>query len=256
MTFSWTDKVAPEPVAQPMSLGDQYRTWQRAKSGGNGSSGSAIYDLPTLPEQRAAAAAKTRQTYETGPAYQGLESYSRVTRSKHLPRAGESDHAYIARLRSTGLEHLAESLPEDELAAVGEAYNAAVQRAEDPDLAKSVRRMSVNDYKQARGDLGLRENVDIGGGGVKFGYHGSSVIGNGIGIFDLSPDQRAAAWNARQRVTSQSHLSAPDSAPARPASMADVRQAIQAKEQAQRGQPVEHPDLSGLQSSAEGWLTR
>jgi hypothetical protein len=50
--------------------------------------------------------------------------------SKYAQKPGESDHAFTARLRGIGLEHLAETLPQAELAAVAASYNGAVQRIE------------------------------------------------------------------------------------------------------------------------------
>lgn len=74
---------------------------------------------------------------------------------------------------------------------------------------------------------------------------GARTTGEGIGVMGLSPGQRAAALDMRRSGD-----------PRIPASVSQVRAAIEANEQAQRAQPVKHPDLSGLQSSGEGWLTR
>ena len=217
MTFSWADRTAPGAPAQPISLGEQYRAWQRAKAGGNGSSGSLIYDLPTLPEQQAAAA--QRPTIYEPRQYGGLDSYAGKQRDALTQKQGESYEAYERRLKS-----IARALPDGEVE----------RRLADARKLASEESWS---WEAHRAEADTR----------------TTGAGNGTGLFDLSPDQRSEAWNARQSVTSQAHLGAPNSAPARPASMAAVRQAIQAREMAQRGQEPQRQEIPDG-SSGSGWI--
>jgi hypothetical protein len=94
----WSSRLAAENPAsqQQLSLGDQYRAFQRAKAGGNGASGSGIYALPTLPEQRAAAAARRPSRYVENP-YQGLESYPGKQADTLGRRPGESTESWRRR---------------------------------------------------------------------------------------------------------------------------------------------------------------
>lgn len=216
MTFSWADKVAPEP-AQPMSLGEEYRAWQRAKSGGNGSSGSMLYSLPTMPEQRTAV--QRPSIYEPRQA-RPLQDYMGKQRDPLDRREDESTEAWRRRVTA-----VARALPDEEVA----ARLAAIDQADEQER--------VTNHDQLRAHLSSRKT------------------GTGIGIFDLSPGQRAAALNARQGVTPAQHLDAWDSAPARPASISDVRQAIQAREMAQRGQQPQRQAIPEG-SSGTGWMTR
>jgi hypothetical protein len=87
--------------------------------------------LPVLPEQRAAQIAEQRRVLYDAPPPKQLSDYvSAPVRSKWLPRNGESDAAYTARLRGAGLVHLTEILPGAELKAVSEAHNRALERVE------------------------------------------------------------------------------------------------------------------------------
>ena len=162
MTF-WQDNLQAESVpAQPLSLGEQYRDWQRNKSA-NGASGSAMYDLPTLPEQRAAAAARMKQIYESDPGqYSGLESYMGKTPDKLARRPGESTESWRRRVKA-----VARALPGEEAA----ARLAEIDAADETDRPK--------DHEALRAQLQARPD------------------GVGKGIFDLSPAQRAEAVAAR-----------------------------------------------------------
>jgi hypothetical protein len=217
MTFSWADRVAPTAPEQPQSLGEQYRAWQRAKAGGNGSSGSAIYDLPTLPEQRAAAA--QRPSIYAPREYGGLDSYAGKQRDALAQKPGESYEAYERRLKS-----IARALPDGEVERrLGEAKKLA-----------SEENWS---WEAHRAEADTR----------------TTGASNGSGILSLSPGERSAAWNGRPNVTPQEHLSAGNSAPSRPASMAEVAAAIQARDLTQRSQQPQHPEIPAG-SSGTGFL--
>lgn len=216
MTF-WQDKLQAESgPAQPLSLGEQYREWQRNKSA-NGASGSRIYDLAPTPEQRSAQK-PSRYVENT---YQGLEGYTGgPLKSKHLPRPGESDHAFIARTQATGLEHLADQLPAAEVEAVAAAYNAAVERTGKLDVT-AVRRLSVQDYGSQREQLGAGRSRGFGSG-------------------------RALDFNG--------HITADTISSSRPASMAEVGVIMRQREAEQRGQQPQHTDVSALHSTGTGFL--
>ena len=128
MSFNWAEKTAPSAPEQPLSLGDMYRAHQASKST-NGASGSFVYS----PEYQAAINGQRTVSrpdlYQGSQQYQGLQSYSRTTRSKHEPRDGESAFAYLQRVdRAAFLQHMADELPEDEFARVQAAVEAARQK--------------------------------------------------------------------------------------------------------------------------------
>jgi hypothetical protein len=225
MTFSWADKVVPEPAADPQSHGSAYAEWQRNKSA-NGASGSYIYSTEYQAAINGQRTVSRPDLYAGSPQYQGLQSYARTTRSKHEPREGESAFGYLQRVdRPAFLQHMADELPEDEFARVQAAVEQARQQVAE----------GVGDH------AALRERLE------------NRTSGTGIGLFTMNADARAAAWNGRPNITGQEHLSAPNSAPARPASMADVRAAIQAKDLAQRGQQPQRQSIPAG-SSGTGFL--
>jgi hypothetical protein len=210
----WADKVAPEP-AQPMSLGEEYRAWQRSKAS-NGASGSLVYSEEYQAAINGQRTVSRPDLYQGSEQYQGLGSYARTTRSKHEPRDGESAFGYLQRVdRPAYLQHMADELPEDEFARVQAAVEAARQKVAE----------GVGDH------AALRERLE------------NRSSGEGIGLFSMNAKARSAAWNARPNITGQAHLGAANSAPARPASMADVRAAIQASEMAQRGQQPQRQEI-------------
>src|SRR5580700_4314378 len=139
------------------SLAEQYRAERRAVSG------SAIYNPAPAP-------APKRNLYEGSTPYGGLASYSaKAPTSRYLPKAGESPHDYKVRLQGVGLVHLAENLPEAELAQVAEAYNQAVTALE----------AGPGSHTELRQRLASR------------------TTGTDIGIMGASAEQRAVAVGSR-----------------------------------------------------------
>lgn len=112
----WAEHTQPVEPAQPMSLGEQYRSYQASKSAGG--SGSMMYSLPTAPEQRAAAAATMKKIYEARN-YRGLESYTDKQRDPLDARPGESPEAHRRRVIQVG-RHLEEGELERRLAEIDE----------------------------------------------------------------------------------------------------------------------------------------
>ena len=227
MTFSWADKVVSEPAQPGPGNSSAYAAYQASKPA-NGASGSFIYS----PEYQAAINGQRTVSrpdlYLGSEQYRGLESYGRVARSKHEPRDGESAFAYLQRVdRPAFLQHMADELPDDEFARVQKAVEAARQKVTE----------GVGDH------AALRERLE------------NRTSGTGIGLFSMNADARAASWNARPNITGQEHLSAGNAAPARSASLADVRAAIRAKELAQKGQHPQRQEIPSA-SSGTGWLVR
>jgi hypothetical protein len=165
MSFSWADKTTPVAPEQPMSLGEQYRAWQRSKAGGNGSSGSMIYDLPSLPEQRAAAA--QRSSIYAPREYGGLDSYAGKQRDALAQKQGESFEAYERRLKS-----IARALPDGEVE----------RRLADARKLASEESWS---WEAHRAEADTR----------------TTGASNGSGILSLSPGERAAALTRADRAT-------------------------------------------------------
>lgn len=107
MSDFWGARLAPSQPTEPAPLadGNAYRAWQAAKPAGG--SGSRMYDLPMLPEQRAQA---QPSIYTEAPA-KTLDDYKSAPRTSPLARRhGESAHAYIA--RTNGLLRHADELDE------------------------------------------------------------------------------------------------------------------------------------------------
>lgn len=140
------------------SLADQYRAERAAQSG------SLIYRATPAPPPRP-------QIYDNTPPKQLGDYRTSAPRSKYTQRPGESDHGFTARLQGIGLNHLADTLPVPELAAVAGAYNAAVERIASGALT----------HDQLRRSLDARNS------------------GTGVGIMgrDASPHQRASALGSR-----------------------------------------------------------
>jgi hypothetical protein len=146
MSDFWTGKLAPQqlPEQAPTSLRQQYRDFQAAKTAGG--SGSQMYSLPMLPEQRA----RSRPSLYSGdPGYQGLQQYGTAKVSKWAKRADESGDAYLA--RTGAILRAIDTLPEAEQRLITETREAiinaepqSVQAAHD-DLRKVIdQRQSAN----------------------------------------------------------------------------------------------------------------
>jgi HAMP domain-containing protein len=193
------------------TLADLYRAERRAQSA------SMIYVDQPAPVQRPSIYVDSDYS---------LENYSRTPpRSRYEQAPGESDHGYIQRLAPL-LQHLAETLPADELEAVAKSFNAAVQRVE-----------GGTSHAQLREQLDARKA--------------------GGGVMAATPQERAAALGSRfggREIAGQGHVTPGSLSARQPASAAQVNVLIQQREEAQRAQPRATQIPTG--SSGEGWLTR
>jgi hypothetical protein len=205
MSDFWSTQLAssePQPEL-PKADGAAYRAMRRLESA------SGIYRDPVAPARP--------QIYEHATP-KTLADYGKAT-SKFGQRQGESDQAFTARLRSVGLQNLAEQLPADELAAVAAAYNAAVERTNS----------GPGDHDVLRQHLDARQS------------------GTGIGLFGMSAAERGAL--VQQRPAAMTDLDS-RSTPMSPAAM---RQAMNEREAAMRGQPPQRQEIP-TSSSGSGFI--
>jgi hypothetical protein len=185
-------------------------------------SGSMIYVDAPAPVQKpsiyAQAEPRTLSDYASQPA-----------RSQFEQRPGESDDAYANHRLNGLLQHLAETLPPDELAAVADSFNAAVRRLEG----------SAQTHADLRKQLDARQS------------------GTGRGIIPGGPADRATdlggRWGGRQ-VEANGHVTVA-SISDNPTMSSIAAHAIARQRAAeQRGQQPQHSDLSGLRSSGSGFI--
>ena len=121
--------------------------------------------LPVLPEQLAAHQAAQRQArYVDGQ--RSLDTYASAPKpSEYEQKPGQSDVAYVSRLRPL-LHHLNENLPPAELERVAGSYNAAVTRIEQgagPQTGEQLRAaLEARQTGNARGLFGSMTAQDRG----------------------------------------------------------------------------------------------
>jgi hypothetical protein len=214
MSF-WTDKIRPAEPELPRADRAAYQQHMAAISG------SGIYRPSARPQARPEIYVPREQKQ--------LQDYAGAARSKYLPRQGESDRDYAARLQPL-LQHLAEELPEAELAQVAEEYNAAIERLEGGQQTHAA----------------LRQQLD------------SRQSGTGVGIMGASPTERAAmvGRHGGREIEGQGHRTVETIAASQPISAAQVNQILQQREAEPAQQPPQHTDVSSLRSSGEGWHIR
>jgi hypothetical protein len=176
--------------------------------------------LPPTAEQRAAARPKLYVDSQYN-----LQNYQSAPPKSRYAQGSESDHAYIQRLTPL-LQHLTETLPQDELEAVARSYNEAVMRTE-----------------RGTTHAQLREHLDARTAGG--------------GAMAASPQERAAALGSRfggREIAGQGHVTPGSLSARQPASAAQVNTAIREREAQRNAQPQATQVPTG--SSGDGWLTR
>lgn len=163
--------------------------------------------------------------------YSGLGAYAQSGPvSKFGQRAGESDQAFVNRLRPL-TAHLAQSLPADELATVVEQFNSAVQRLE-----------GGQSHQQLRTQLDSRQ------------------AGTGRGVFGTATPQARATMVGRfggRDVRADGHLAAKAlTTPGQPAiaSASDINATLAERERARMGQEPQRTDVGQLRSTGTGFV--
>lgn len=196
------------------TLADLYRAERRQQSA------SMIYQEPVAPAARP-------QIYVEAP----IRDYSARPPSKFAQKAGESDYAYVARLRPM-VQHLSETLPQAELAVVAEQYNGAVTRIEQGGGPQTG--------QQLREQLAARQT------GVGRGIYG-----------DATPQMRAQAvgrFGGRQ-VEANGTATVEPISDGRPATAAEINAIMREREAARQGhQPMRQEIPEG--SSGTGIFVR
>jgi hypothetical protein len=159
----WASRLAPtQPVEQaPIANGTAYRAWQASKPAGG--SGSRMYDLPLLSEQRREA--QPRSIYATAPA-KALDDYKSAPRTSPLARRqGESAHGYLA--RTNGLLRHADELDE---------ATQGVLAKDRADAEAEVEGKSVDEMFAAQRAVNDARSASIGGIQQQ-GYRGDGGFG-------------------------------------------------------------------------------
>lgn len=182
------------------SLSEQYQAERRRVSS------SGIY-RPPAPAPAPVSAVPRIYAEST---YQGLSGYTTSGPvSKFSQRAGESDQAYVNRLRPL-TAHLAEQLPADELATVTGQYNEAVERLN-----------GGQTHADLRQHLATRQGV------------GTGIMGNSTAT------ERAAVVGSRfggREIQAQGQLIPEPVSGVAPMSASEINAVIRQREAARQGQ--------------------
>jgi hypothetical protein len=230
MTNFWADRIAPIPAELPPqpSLGQQYSSWQSAKSA-NGSSGSYIYSSEYKAAITGQRAAQRPSIYV--PAQQPtLEERANAPRpSKWDQKLGQSDQDYVSKLKPM-LQHLAETLQPDELERVAASYNSAVERLEG----------GVGTHDQLRAHLTAKAD------------------GSGRGIMGSSTPHERAAIVGRfggRVIDGQGHVTTEALAAMTPLSSVEAYSLARQRQAEAAGQIPQRTEAP-TGSSGEGWHVR